>query len=174
MAAIGKSSTVEDHQLLDPEGNLYEGRLGAHRGDYEGLNVRNPQPGFQYIQARWLDHRGKPDMKRVMHFRNLGYEFPQEGEALGQPESLHRGTNLEARDDITFGDLVLMRCPDWKVMERKAERQKRSDDAIMGGYDDFVARGRGSEEAYGGPDKPIRFKVPGGGHGIKRRGAPDE
>lgn len=164
MASVGKDRF--DLQPLDPDGNLYEGRLGADRGDFEGLNVRNPQPGYVYSKARWLDHKGKPDNKRIMHFRRLGYEFPQDGESLGDPQSLNHGTNLEAREDITFGDLALMRCPIERVIARRAEMAEQSRQALHGGFDDFNGKGRGSDESFGSADRPIRFRLP--GHGFKR------
>lgn len=162
MPAIGRDRSVG--KPLDPHGTLYEGRLGGHTGDFEALNIRNPKPGFAYANFRFLDPKtGKLDPKRVMHAKGLGYDFPQNGESLGDARTLSEGTNLELRDDITFMDVVLMACPVERAVERANEKAAKNAQLMQQPTDTLLANQEFSEFAA---NKPLRFRLP--GHGFRR------
>ena len=165
MAAIGKNR--QDLKPLDPDGRLFADRLGTYRGDFESMNVLNPQPGKSYIRARCLDLKEQRhwDGRRVLHFQQKGYEIPPPGgETLGPPVTLNQGTHLDSMSDKIFGDVILMRIDTNKVIEKQKLHEEKAQAHLIGST---VAWGEGENER-----RPIHFKIE--GHGFRRADRPTD
>lgn len=96
-----------DRDHLRPSNVNKSNTIGDHRGQFEALNVRNPQPGFRYMYENIKSGGGS----RVLSRMNQGYQLVREGDpeqwggvlpvnAGGTPDKLH-----------AFGDVALMRIP---------------------------------------------------------------
>ena len=107
---INAGGDRKDLRPLDQSGQT----LGTHRGNYEALNVRNPQPGYRYCWAR--SKQGSLYKKL-----NQGWEFvrAQDPEHLGiSTEGLPVDIQTSLDSLKPFGDVVLMRQSEEKYAEQ--------------------------------------------------------
>jgi len=81
--------------------------IGDHRGQFEGLNVRNPQTGVRYMYENIKSGGGS----RVLSRLNQGYTLVRAGdpEAWGGTLPINHGGTPDGLH--VFGDVALMRIP---------------------------------------------------------------
>ena len=145
---------LSDLRPLDPSGRLYADRIGTHRRESEHLNVRNAQPGFVY-------HYGKRKSARIQALIRRGYKVvtadDPESKGLASDENL-RAAGLDTSQ--LSGDVVLLKCPEHLVRDRRAQKIAAAKASLMGATDEFLGSGDAGERHYNFPDKPLRFKSP--------------
>ena len=128
---LGGGSDREWLEPLDIEGNrnselgVEEKTIGSHVGPYSGLNVMNPQPGYEY---EWLLNPsrsgGRLSDSHMIH--QIGGEVVQEGDLEFAAYREMEGMQASGVDTASvFNELVLVRIP----VEKQRERMQRHLDA---------------------------------------------
>jgi hypothetical protein len=134
------------------EMDLGERTIGCHTGPYAGLNVVNPQEGFEY---RW----GLNDPRELLRARMAGSEVVQ----ADYPEySAYRALDDPTRTSIDtselYQELVLLRTPTEKVRERRQREQEMAERSVRGSVDSYTDRAGALEADLARRDgKPTRF-----------------
>ena len=148
---INAGGDRKDLRPLDQSGQT----LGTHRGNYEALNVRDPQPGYRYCWAR--SKQGSLYKKL-----NQGWEFvrAQDPEHLGiSTEGLPVDIQTSLDSLKPFGDVVLMRQSEEKYAEQQKLSQALAKAAREGAESQFMAKGedRASEVGSASGSEPLYF-----------------
>tara|TARA_Y100000590_G_scaffold413_1_gene611 strand:+ start:8930 stop:9478 length:549 start_codon:yes stop_codon:yes gene_type:complete len=131
---------------LDEEGNRQsddiglESMIGCHTGSYTGLNVVNPQPGYEY---KWERNTG-PDLLRS---RQNGGQVVQSGdpERAAMNEIISDGPSPLDTSDV-YNDVVLMRYPEERMREIREREHDTAQKMMRGGANDFMDRVSQAEE----------------------------
>jgi hypothetical protein len=122
-----------DRELLRPVRHV-KGQIGNHRGPSGHLNVRNPQPGFDY---HWvIRRRNRVARRAILGYEMVTKEHPEEwGDDLDP--NIQRGLDSikEAQD------VVLMRIPVEKKLDIRREKQRQAKLALKGAEEDYLDRG---------------------------------
>ena len=129
------------------------GTIGNHRGASAHLNVHNAQPGFTY---HWIVRR----RNRISRRSAMGYELvtaddPEEfGDDLDPDIQRSLDSSLEAQD------VVLMRIPVKKKLERDRENRRAALRALKGAEADYLDRGERARDMLGNlaPSDSLYYK----------------
>ena len=131
---------------------------GSHRGPFEALNVRNPQPDYHYYYER-----RKPG--NVLKRLNEGWEVVQDSdpEQWGADMPPEVGKMLDGVK--AFGDVILMRMRGDKFREFRAQREALAKAARDGSTSDYLSKGHQRAQQLGSsrPKKDLYFQ--GSDHG---------
>lgn len=132
-----------DHSWTRPIDPHEDEVLGCHRGVSEGLNIRNPQPGFHYYYIR-----AEPNMAR--RYINMGYEvvtseYPEQPGIKALPQAVQSMMDGER----AFKDVMLVRIPVEIYREHQAEKRRRAEASLRSASDAFQAKGERAAEALG-------------------------
>jgi hypothetical protein len=135
----------KDLRPLDQSGQT----IGSHRGVYEALNIRNPQPGFRYL---WASRKQGSLYKKL----NQGCRFVKQGDPEagnfdfeGLPEGLREG--LDSLQP--FGDVVLMKQSEKDFQKQVSLRNELARAAREGAEAQFMAKGEDRASEVGGADE---------------------
>lgn len=109
--------------------------LGAHRGNFEALNVRNAQRGFHYYYPR-------KDPSQILRFLNMGWEVVTKDHPESYGAELPPDIGLPLDGVQAFHDVVLMRIPKDQYRAYKAERIERRRAALEANYIAFKNKER--------------------------------
>ena len=166
---LGGGSQREWLEPLDSEGNrrghdlLVEGRMvGCHLGNFAGLNVCDPQPGFEY---EWMMNpsREGANIADGMRIQQLGGQVVKDGDpefaAFKHMEGMGGGTSLDT--STIYKELVLVRIPAERQRARLAainEKNKRMlrrgpEETFVGGASELEQSSRYNERG------PTRFAM---------------
>jgi hypothetical protein len=112
--------------------------LGTYRKGSEGLNVKNPQPGFQY---QWVNLYNDNEVSRRLDVQGFQLVRLTDPEGLGHTNwSAQKGTPQESL--IMFGRrLALARIPIERHRQLREERRELYRQRINGPTSDFDERG---------------------------------
>ena len=143
---------------LTPEGHLdtdepdLDSMIGCHTGVFQGLNVLNPQPGFEYV---WERNRGPELAKaRMRGGQMVGADDPERA-AMDKLMSSHGRTSMDSSD--VYGDVVLFKYPE-SAMRAIREREGAKAQAMMrGGAAEYADRASEIERQMS-RGMPSRFK----------------
>jgi hypothetical protein len=139
------------YEPLKPDGNreidIPEETIGCHTGPYAGLNVANPQPGYEYT---WQlnDHR------QILLSRMRGGEVVTGSD----PEFSVYSANIEDMDTTPldssqlYKELVLIRTPIEKVREQRLQEQQKAEAMARGSVRDYLDQVGPVEADYGRRD----------------------
>ena len=141
---------------LDPYGNtnmeaydVYENTIGCHGGDFAGMNVCNPQPGFEYS---WELNPSRPGA-RVADGMKI---FQNKGQVVkaGDPEmaALSEMIGVEVsflQTTAQFQELVLVRYPTEVIQARREEIDEKNKAQLRKGpAEGFINRADPLEANY--------------------------
>ena len=154
---------------LDPEGNIVdenydimEHKVGCHTGKFEGLNVVNPKPGYEYM---WLLNptRAGADpgdwfaiqSRQAEIVKSEDPEFRPYHAAMGEAGPSFMDTSFQ------FRELVLCRIPQ-DVMRKEREEQvaENARQLRKGPSEEFAARATAIERELYSTRGPTRFQEP--------------
>ena len=141
-----------DRSLLRPVEHT-QGELGNHKGPNGHLNVRNPQPGFNY---HWIVRR----RNRVARRAAQGYEMV----TADHPEEFGDDLNPDIQRSIDSvkesQDVVLMRIPVEKKLEINREKRRQANLALKGAEEDYLDRGERASDRLGdvAPSDSLYYK----------------
>ncbi len=154
---------------LDTRGNAQLGSqgvegeiVGSHTGDYAGLNVRNPQPGYEY---QWplnpMGQNGNFDPAAMHKIHQMGGEMVKEGDPeMAVYRLFQNGLEAAPLDSNTvYRELCLVRIPS-AVMQRKREEQNDLNLRRLrrGPEEQYVRQASQSEGQYSSQG-PTRFRL---------------
>jgi len=164
---LGGGSQREWLEPLDAEGNRrsddlpIDGQLvGCHIGDYAGLNLVNPQPGFEY---EWLLNpaTARNSTAASLQIHSLGGQIVSEGDPEFAAFKLMEGLESTPLDTSTmYKELVLVRIPVERQRARMAKIEEKNKKMLRRGPEEsFVGRASALEsERYSGRG-PTRFAL---------------
>jgi hypothetical protein len=163
---LGGGSDREWLEPLDAEGNrnpdlpIEDRVVGCHVGPYAGLNLYNPQPGFEY---EWLlnpeGSLGGPAASLAIH--EIGGQVVREGDPELAVFKTMEGMGASATDTSTiFKELILVRIPEERQRARmQAHLEKNNRMLRKGPEESFVGKASYLEgERYSGRG-PTRFAL---------------
>ncbi len=148
-------------QELTPEGNIVtEGDLdirGCHKGFYTGLNVVNPQPGFEY---QWpLNNLRSIQLARQRGWRQVQGDDPEMAgfrtSIMGDHDDSDQVTPLDTSD--VFQDVVLMRIPSEQLGEIREGQANDRKASLQGGGTSAYLHGARHDEIMSGHGRTTRF-----------------
>jgi len=119
--------------------------IGCHTGPYAGLNVANPQPGYEYS---WQIN----DPREIYRSQIKGGEVVQGSDpefSVYQNEDPNQ-TSLDTSQ--LYKELVLIRTPIEKVREQRLEEQRRAEIMVRGSVEDYANQASALEADYGRKD----------------------
>jgi S1-C subfamily serine protease len=143
--------------------------VGNHRGFYEGLNIRNPQPGYRYQWAS-IDPRDQYSSKLK------GWEIVSDGD----PDSPAYKAGLDGGDyqvatgstdtANVFKDVVLVRTSEENYRRLQAQVQARSLAAMEDNSDAFLQGASPEELATGNTNQgQVQTRLARADHATVRR-----
>jgi hypothetical protein len=151
---------------LDPEGNadlsehgIYENSVGCHDGDFIGLNIVNPLPGYEYA---WLlnPNRQGAGMGDALAIQRLqGHILTADDPEFAALQKLE-GVDKQFLDSCTgFRELVPVRIPE-EVIRQKREQEHLANLKMLksGPAEAFVERMSDLERSTYGNKGPTRFR----------------
>jgi len=163
---LGGGSDREWLEPLDSEGNrnpdlpITERVVGCHVGPYAGLNLYNPQPGFEY---EWLcnpeGHLGGPAAALQIH--EIGGQVVKDVDPEIAAIRKMEGMEASPLDTSTiFKELILVRIPAERQNQRMKEIADKNARMLRRGPEEsFVGRASSLEsERYSGRG-PTRFAM---------------
>ena len=150
MGILGGGADRAWLEPLDPEGNRdpgYEGEeefdsmVGCHTGNFFGLNVCNPEPGFEYV---WERNTDKDKLRCVRQGGRMvdanDREFAAVRNILGVPE----GSPLDSLN--IYNDVVLFKYPESAIRRKREQEQKKARNMVRGGAKAFIDRASEAEK----------------------------
>lgn len=136
----------EWYEPLTSEGvrelDIEEETIGCHTGPFAGLNVANPQPGYEYC---WQ----KNDPRDVLRSQLRGGEVVTGDDPEFSPYHTEDPNQTTVDTSRLYNELVLIRTPIEKVRAQQKEEQRRAEQMVFGGVDDFVDQASALEADYG-------------------------
>lgn len=166
---------------LTPEGNkptdsnVPHKVVGSHTGHYTGLNVVNPQPGFEYQWAR--NNGNEIHAARIRGWRVVNDSDPEMAALranLYGDEDSDTPTQLDTSD--VFQDVVFMKIPSAKLRVIREEQLKANREMLQSGAAQAFLR----EDSGDSMGKPTRFvqrhhgvQYQGGGE-VEEQWSPDQ
>ena len=165
---LGGGADREWLEPLDAEGNrtdlpIEERVVGSHTGAFAGLNVCDPQPGFEY---QWCLNpsrdRGGPADALAIHM--IGGEVVQDGDPEFAAFKKLEGMNNAPLDTSTlYKELVLVRIPVERQEARRQENLEKNARMLRRGpAESFVAGASQSEQSARYNERgPTRFALRG-------------
>jgi hypothetical protein len=152
------------YEPLDSQGvrnmDIPEETVGCHTGPFSGLNVVNPQPGYDYC---WQIN----DPREILRSRMQGGVVVQGSD----PEfSVYQNEDPEQTPLDTsqlYKELVLIRTPIETVRERRLKEQHRAEVMARGSVNDFVDQASPAEADYGRRDGRGSTRLTRGDHSIE-------
>jgi len=166
---IGAGADREWLIPLDTEGNRpsehynIEGNVvGCHIGPYAGLNVNNPQPGFEY-QWEVNPHKGGSFNPAASHrIHQLGGQIVKTDDPeFAVYQLMEGGSNQPAPLDTNtvFNELVLVRIPAENLRRSREELSALNQRRLRRGPEEaFVNHTVGAEASYSSRG-PTRFRL---------------
>lgn len=134
--------------------------VGCHRGDYAGLNVANPQPGYEY---QWGNNRPQS----VLGARARGWTPVRDGDpdcpAYELVDEYNDSTDTPTQLDTIkpFGGLILLRTPVENLRRLHEDHDKESAARLQGSAEGYLQGASYEEQALGrsheGKYLPTRF-----------------
>ena len=165
---LGGGSDREWIETLDSEGNrnpgldVEEHMIGCHVGPYSGLNVFNPQPGFDY---EWLMNPsrsggGPADAIAIQILQ--GQIVKEEDPEFAAFRAMDGMENVPLDTSTMFRELVLVRIPEEVQHARRKETADKNAKMLRKGPEEsFVNSASAAErERYSGRG-PTRFAMRG-------------
>tara|TARA_Y100000310_G_scaffold344025_1_gene454598 strand:- start:2889 stop:3386 length:498 start_codon:yes stop_codon:yes gene_type:complete len=104
-----------------------ESALGDHKGNFEALNVRNPQRGYHYYYIR-------AEASSVLRFMNQGWQIVQADDPEQFGADLPDNIGLPLDGVRAYHDVLLARLPLEKYREYKADRADRRRASLEANY----------------------------------------
>ena len=142
---LGGGTDREWLEPLDSEGNrqtstnMGDQMVGCHVGNYAGLNITNPQPGFEY---EWMINpaNSRNAMSARIAINSIGAEIVNEGDPERAAYRDMDGMQNAALDtSTTFNDeVVLVRIPEERQRVRRDEIEQKNQRMLR----------RGPEESF--------------------------
>ena len=151
---------------LDSEGNrnpdlgIEHRVVGCHVGPYAGLNVYDPQPGFEY---QWMlnpeGNMGGPAASLQIH--TIGGQVVKDGDQEFAAFKVMEGMQATGTDTSSiFNEVILVRIPEARQRQRQQENLEKNARMLRKGPEEsFVNRASHDErERYSGRG-PTRFAL---------------
>jgi hypothetical protein len=135
---IGSGEDLKWIKPVTPEADV----AGDHRGRFEGLNVRSPQPGWHYY---WERRQASDILRRTMD----GFVVVQGDDPEKFGAKLPEGIGLPQDGVRAYGDVVLMKCPEDQYRELQAERLANAKAAREATTTAFLEKGHDVEQELG-------------------------
>lgn len=155
---LGGGKSREWLRPLTPEGRLdtddpnLDDMVGCHKGDFVGLNVINPDPGFEYV---WELNRPRDIMRAKMRGGiRVGADEPESAAMAHLTDS----TDTPVDGYHTFGDVTLFKYPIDKIAKIRAEESARAQAMMRGGAAEFVSKATKLEQEMS-RGQATRFKA---------------
>ena len=145
-----KPLTSEGH--IDTEDPDLDNMIGCHTGNFIGLNVLNPQPGFEYI---WERNTGQSIARARMRGGQIVQADDPERAAMSKLMSSHGRTSMDSSD--VYGDVILMKYPEAAIRSIRAKEQAKAQAMMRGGAAEYAERASAIEEQMS-RGMPSRFK----------------
>lgn len=157
---------------LDPRGNLpHESGdsvevVGAHKGFFTGLNIVNPQAGYEY---QWsLRNPNQIMSARQRGWRTVTGDDPEMAAfrtaVYGDEDDTDTPTDLDTSN--VFNELVLMKIPAGKLRAIRDQQKLESQNSLHGaGYRSFMGGVTDEEMLHIGKGEQSRFAMR--GHGLE-------
>jgi len=128
--------------------------IGVHTGDFAGLNIVNPQPGFHY---QWVKNDPTARMTeaqkggRPVHAGDQDHPAYELGLVYDESDS---PTPLDTAQ--VYKDVVLMRYPEEAIAKRRAENEERALQAVSKADQSYL-QGASAAELASGQGQRTRF-----------------
>lgn len=166
---IGAGANREWLVPLDVEGNRpsehhdIDGTVvGSHTGPYAGLNIYNPQPGFEY-QWELNPHKGGQfDPASSHRIHQLGGQIVRtEDPEFAVYQKMEGGADQPAPLDsnTVFNELVLVRIPSENLRRHREELDTKNQRRLRRGPEEAFVNNTGSTEASYTSRGPTRFRL---------------
>lgn len=109
--------------------------LGCHAGDSAGMNIVNPQPGFEY---QWVRSDATSQMlERQKGGTPIAADDPEApAYTIGLTDTSDGPTPLDS--GMAYKDVVLYRYPSDRMAERHKEDAARAERAVTGAADQYL------------------------------------
>jgi hypothetical protein len=127
--------------------------LGGHRGHHSALNIRNPEPGFQYYYAR-------ADANQILRFRQQGWEVVtnEDPEQWGAdlPENIQRQLDSVK----AYQDVILLKIPLESYKRNKASLRELAQASSGRTTSEYLDRNAERQEQLSGASesRPVYHK----------------
>ena len=127
------------------EMDIFEETVGCHTGPYAGLNVANPQPGYEYC---WQIN----DPREILRSKMQGGTVVQGSDPEFSVYQNEDPTQTPLDTSQLYKELVLIRTPIETVRERRLKEQQRAEVMARGSVSDFMDQASPAEADYGRRD----------------------
>jgi hypothetical protein len=165
---LGGGAELSWYEGLDSEGNrnpdlgVEDQVVGCHVGAFAGLNLYNPQPGWEY---QWMNNPsregGSPADSLAIHV--LGGHVVQGGDTEFAAFNKMEGMEASPLDTSNmFRELVLVKVPQAKMHQRRMENLEKNAKMMRAGPEEsFVNRASHLEGERYSDRGPTRFAMRG-------------
>lgn len=150
---------------LDPQGNksmeadgIFENTVGCHTGLFAGLNIINPQPGYEY---QWMlnPSRMGADVSDSLAIHELGGIVVVADDPEFAAYQKMQGMDASPLDTSTvFKELVLVRVPEARMRQRREAQVEANLRQLRGGPEESFVSKASAEEIQAGQGAPTRFR----------------
>ncbi len=166
---IGSGSDRKWLTPLDTQGNVDPDSIGieddvtgCHAGAYAGLNVCNPQPGFEY---QWplnpMGQNGNFDPAAMHAIHQMGGEIVKEGDPeYAVYRKFQSGLESAPLDSNTvYRELCLVRIRSEKLRQTREEIRELNLKRLRRGPEESFVRGSSQSESQYSSQGPTRFRL---------------
>lgn len=157
---LGGGADREWLEPLDPEGNRdpgyeeedeFDSMVGCHTGNYFGLNVYNPEPGFEYV---WERNTDRDKLRAIQSGGRMVDANDREFAAVRSVLGANEGAPLDSLN--VYNDVVLFKYPESAIRRKREQEQTKARNMIRGGERSFVDRATAAEREMS-PGRATRF-----------------
>jgi hypothetical protein len=148
---------LTDEGSVDVDGSPeLDNLVGCHKGPFIGLNIPNPEAGFEYV---WENRKPSEVMRAKMRGGIRVSAQDPEAVALRAFQDEHVGKNESSELDshYDFNDVTLFKYPVAAIRRIREEEQARAGAMMRGGAAEFADRASAIEQ-HMSRGKDTRFR----------------
>ena len=158
MGILGGGADREWLEPLDEHGNReadideeFESMIGCHVGNFYGLNVFNPEPGYEYVWER------ATDKDKLRCIREGGRPVDAQDPEFAAVRSVLGANEGAPLDTLNiFNDVVLFKYPESAIRRKREQEQEKARIKLSGGARAFADRATEAERMFS-PGRATRF-----------------
>jgi len=150
MGILGGGGDREWLEPLDELGNKerdideeFDTMVGCHTGTFFGLNVYNPEPGFEYV---WERDTQKDKLRCIREGGRPVDANDREFAAVRHVLGAEDGAPLDSLN--IFNDVVLFKYPESAIRRKREQEQNKAQSMLRGGAQSFTDRATEAERMF--------------------------
>ena len=135
----------EGNKEPDGEEEDFDRMVGCHTGNFAGLNLYNPQEGFDYV---WERNTERDKLRCLQQGGRMVDANDPEFAAIRSMLGANEAAPLDSLN--VYNDVILFKYPESAIRRKREQEQQKAQRSMRGGAQAFIERANDAERAIAG------------------------